>query len=83
MGLQTINKTLIASATSYSMEGDPSPTSFKTSVEGGFMFGLFMLGVDLNNASRKIFDVSLTQNYYGPLLTKINSTQISLVQCTT
>jgi len=46
------------------------------------MLGLFMLGVDLNNATAKIFDVYLMQKYYGPMLTPINSTLINLTQCT-
>ena len=51
-------------------------------MEGGFMFGLFMMGVNLSSSTRKIFDIYLTQDYYGPMLSPINSTQLNLTQCT-
>ena len=74
MGLQTINKSLISSAMTYSIESDPPTTSFKINGVSEFMFGFTMLEVNVSNPLRKIFDFTLTYNFYGPLLTKINST---------
>lgn len=50
--------------------------------EGGFMFGILVFGVNLNNASMKVFDVKMYQEEYTPLLQMVNSTEVPLVACT-
>lgn len=50
--------------------------------DGGFIFMLAVMGLNLNDPMISYFDISLTQNYFGPLLTPINSTIIPLEQCT-
>lgn len=82
MGLQTINKSIITSAISSSIEAIPSPTDFINSVDGGYGYGFYMMGVNFSDTSKKIFDVTLTQATYTPIMKKINSTSIPLVKCT-
>lgn len=48
---------------------------------GGFMFGVMINQLDLN-ASPRLFDVNITQEFYSTGYTLINSTSIPMVQCT-
>lgn len=66
MGLQTLNKSLISSSIAYEMEADPSLASFKTSKEGGFMFSIYIGGVNLSSQSSRVFEVSLFEVVYTP-----------------
>lgn len=51
-------------------------------MDGGYMFGIYMIGVNFSNPYKKIFDVVLTHVTYGPMLSKLNSTRIPLEKCT-
>jgi hypothetical protein len=46
------------------------------------MFGIFIFGLNLTNTTARWFDISLTQDYYSPVLNVINSTNIPLSPCT-
>ena len=50
--------------------------------KGGFMFGLAIIGLNLNDPAITYFNITLTQRFYGPLYSAINVTQVELVQCT-
>ena len=46
------------------------------------MFSVGIQFLNLSDSSKKYFNVTLTQNHYGPLLTGNNLTNIPLVPCT-
>jgi hypothetical protein len=82
LGLQTARRELIKSSVSQESETNPSPIEIVIGPDGGFIFVLGIMGLNLNDPMVTYFDISLTQNYFGPLLTSINSTAIPLEQCT-
>lgn len=45
------------------------------------MFSINIFGLDLNDNSTQLFDISLLQTYYGAGLNKINETKVPLVRC--
>jgi hypothetical protein len=67
---------------SVQIDTEPSPMSVVTSVEGGFMFAVALVGFSLTDPSITYFDISLYQNYYSPLFQTINTTKVPLVACT-
>jgi hypothetical protein len=78
LGIQTANRQLINSSVSQESETDPSPLKVVVGPQGGFIFMVALLGLNLNNPAISFFDITLTQSYYGPLLTPINSTSVPL-----
>ena len=52
------------------------------SPEGGFMFMVGMPGFDLSNSSYQVFNFSLYQEYFNPVLKLVNRTRYTMVPCT-
>ena len=77
-----MDRSNISSSTSIQFEVDPSPIKVITSPNGGFMFAVAIFGLNLNDPAVTYFNISLFQNFYGPLWQVINYTQVPLVQCT-
>jgi hypothetical protein len=46
------------------------------------MFSINIFGLDLNNITSQLFDITVLQSYYGAGYTKINETVVPLVKCT-
>ncbi len=82
LGLQTARREIINSSVSQESETSPSPMDLIIGPDGGFIFVVGVMGINLNNPMVKFFDVTLTQYFFGPLLTPINATNIPLEQCT-
>ena len=82
MSLQTLSKSLITASMAYEIEADPSEVSFKAGKAGGFMFEIYMGGVNLSNSSFRAFDVNLYEATYTPYFKEVNRTSIPLSQCT-
>lgn len=82
LGIQTANMELINSSVSIVSESDPSFVEIVAGPKGGFMFGLAIIGLNLNDPLVTYFNITLTQRFFGPLYSLINVTQVELVQCT-
>lgn len=82
LGMQTVNQKIINGSVSYQIDTEPVPLSINFTKGSEFMFGIGILGLDLNDPNIKYFDISLRQNYFTPLFRTINSTVIPLVACT-
>jgi hypothetical protein len=59
----------------------PSSLTFTASQEGGIMFSVMLVGMDLSVAPR-LFDFTLWAYAYTTGYVLANKTQIPLVQCT-
>jgi len=82
MGIRTVNRQIIQASTSIENDANPPALSIITSPSNNFMFSINIFGVDLNNKTFQLFDVSLLQTYYGPGYSLINQTAVPLVKCT-
>ena len=60
----------------------PGEITVKTSPEGGFMFGIYLFGLNLNDPNITYFNIELRQQHMVPILSPINSTVVPLVACT-
>lgn len=81
VAIETANRKIITSSVSLESDTDPSPLQITVGPKGGFGLLIGVLGFNLNDPAVKYFDISLTQSFYGPLLTPINSTTVPLEQC--
>ena len=82
LGMQTVNQQIINGSVNYKIDTEPVPLSINFKKGADFMFGIGILGLDLNDPNIKYFDISLRQNYFTPLFRTINSTVVPLVACT-
>jgi hypothetical protein len=82
LGMQTANRQIINGSTSYEIDVEPLPLTIEFQKGSDFMFGVGIMGLNLNDPNVQYFNVTLKQNYYSPLLKPINSTVVPLVQCT-
>ena len=80
LALRTARKQIINSSANHVNEIDPSALKM-TMGPGDFMFGVMINQLDLN-ASPRLFDVNITQEFYSTGFSLLNSTSIPLVQCT-
>lgn len=71
-GIQTLQRSIINSSTSSQIETEPSPLKIMTSPSGGFMFGVGILGLNLNDPNITYFNITMTQSYFSPLFKVIN-----------
>lgn len=62
-------------------EAEPSELTVTTSPEGGFMFGVFINGLNLSQPTGRLFDITLQQMYYSTGYVLASTTQVPLVQC--
>ena len=46
------------------------------------MIGLVALGLNLSDPVFKYFDIKVEQNFFTPIFTPINITQVPMVPCT-
>lgn len=74
MGLLTLNESIIQSSVSITNDVNPSMFKIITSPEHNFMFSVNIFGFDLNNPALKLFNITLTQYFYGYAFTLINKT---------
>ena len=67
-------------SSSYTVERviDPTYSKIVASPSGGFMFGVFIPGVDFTDQTKKYFDIALSQRVYRPLGVPISYTEIQL-----
>lgn len=82
LGMQTVNQQIINGSVNYKIDTEPVPLSINFKKGADFMFGIGIMGLDLNDPNIKYFDISLRQNYFTPLFRTINSTVVPLVACT-
>ena len=82
MGVLTINREIITSSVSYSIEQDPKHVSFQTNARSQFMFMVASSVLDFNDPNVTYFDIELKQQHYNPIYSLINSTNIPLEKCT-
>lgn len=68
MGLKTVKMEIIDSSFYTVNDVEPNELKVTTSPDGGFMFMVGMPGFDLTNNSYKVFNISLFQEYYSPVL---------------
>lgn len=80
MGVKTLKKQIINTSSETLYEVDPPKLEIKTSPEGGFMFGVLIFGFDLTTPF-KLFDINLYQEYYNPVFSLINRTEVPLEPC--
>lgn len=60
LGIQTANMELINSSMSIISESDPSPVKITAGTKGGFMFGVAIIGLNLNDPLVTYFNITLT-----------------------
>ena len=72
MGLLTINRQIINSSVSYSMNDDPQHIKFKMNPENKFMILVGINLLDLNDPNVRYFDLHLYQRHYSPVYQLIN-----------
>ena len=82
MGLKTANREIITTSINNEYESDPSEMTVKTSPEGGFMFSIYLFGVDLSSTTNRMFDVAVNWQLYVPLMSMVNQTTLTMVPCT-
>ena len=69
MDIKTINKKIIFTTQGSEFVDNPSELNMIMGPEGGFMFGILVFGVNLNNASMKVFDVKMYQEVHSSFAT--------------
>ena len=72
MGLLTINRQIINSSVSYSMNDDPPPITFKMNPENKFMIIAGIVLLDLNDPNIRYFDIHLYHRIYSQMYQFIN-----------
>jgi hypothetical protein len=82
MGSLTLQKKIIFSSATTSFDSSPSAVNITMSPEGGFMFGVVMLGFNLGDSDSRLFNFELLDESYTPFLNLEQRKMIPLVPCT-
>ena len=81
-GLKTSNKEIIFASETIVNEADPSFMDITLDPKNGFMLGMFVPGLDLNDPNQVPFNLQLIQHYEQPVGLPINQTVVPLEACT-
>jgi len=82
MGVMTLRKEIIKSSTSFKIQEEPSPVSFKFTVQDKVMFAVGIFGLNLNDPNIKYFDFYMKHTIFGPYYGNVTSDiDVPLVPC--